>query len=35
MGPDHFGGYYTRTITADSPSGYLLIPTKDQYAQAF
>lgn len=34
MGPDHLGGYYTRTIAADSPSGYLLIPTKAQHAQA-
>ena len=35
MGPDHLGGYYTRTIAANSPSGYLLIPTQDQYAKAF
>lgn len=35
MGPDHLGGYYTRPIAASSPSGYLLIPTKDQYAKAF
>ena len=35
MGPDHLGGYYTRTIAANSVSGYLLIPTKDQYAKAF
>ena len=35
LGPDHLGGYYTRTIAASSPSGYLLIPTKDQYAKAF
>ncbi|MDJ0318614.1 CHAP domain-containing protein [Arthrobacter antibioticus] len=34
MGPDHLGGYYTRTIAASSPSGYLLIPTSDQFAQA-
>lgn len=34
MAPDNLGSYYTRTIAADSPSGYLLIPTTDQYVQA-
>lgn len=28
------GAYYTRTIAANSPSGYLLIPTKAQFAKA-
>lgn len=28
------GAYYTRTIAAGSPSGYLYIPTKDQFALA-
>lgn len=34
MGPDHLGGYYTRTIAANSPSGYLLIPSPEQFAAA-
>ena len=29
------GAYYSRTIEANSPSAYLLVPTKDQYAKAF
>lgn len=34
MGPDKLGQYYTRNIAAASPSGYLLIPTKEQFAKA-
>lgn len=34
MGPDKLGQYYTRTIAPNYPSGYLLIPTKDQFANA-
>ena len=34
MAPDKLGAYYTRTIAATAPSGYLLIPTKEQYAKA-
>lgn len=34
MGPDHLGAYYTRTIDPNSPTGYLIIPTKEQFAQA-
>lgn len=34
MGPNNYGAYYTRTIAATSPSGYLLIPTKEQFANA-
>lgn len=34
MAPDKLGAYYTRTISADTASGYLLIPTKEQYAKA-
>lgn len=34
MAPNHLGSYYTRTIEPNSPSGYLIIPTKAQFAQA-
>ncbi|MGP9504009.1 CHAP domain-containing protein [Specibacter sp. AOP5-B1-6] len=34
MGPDKFGAYYTRIIAPTSPSGYLLIPTAEQFAKA-
>lgn len=34
MGPDKLGQYYTRTVAPDSPSGYLIIPTKEQFSQA-
>lgn len=34
MAPNNLGSYYTRTIAPASPSGYLIIPTKAQFAQA-
>lgn len=34
MAPDKLGAYYTREIPADKPTGYLLVPTKEQYAKA-